>query len=158
MTRLLLPVVLILCALATQKVFALDGLVTNVHDGDSLTVTGQAKNIRVRYIDAPELKAFKWDYQPYAAEARTALLNLCSGKVATLTNITQDKYNRLDANVNCQGYDVAKWQIDNGFAWNYKYAPKRFRVLALNAKAKKIGLWALPNPINPIDWRKGVTK
>ncbi len=155
MTRLLLPLVLILSALAMPKAYADEGLVTGVHDGDSITVAGQAKNIRIRYMDAPEIKAFKWGNQPFGVEARNALATLCKGQIATLTKITKDKYDRLDANVSCQGFDVAEWQLDNGFAWPYHYnTPKKYKRMALAAKEKGLGLWALPNPVDPWAWRK----
>ena len=146
--------ILLILLLISTHAFALDGIVTNVHDGDSITVSGLTKKVRIRYIDAPEFKAFKWGNQPYAQDSKSNLQSLCYGKVASLSNMRIDKYQRVIANVSCQGFDVAKWQIDTGSAWGYHYAPKRFKVMALNAKSKNIGLWALPNPIDPWAWRK----
>lgn len=140
------------------KAWAFDGLVTHVSDGDTLTVlneNGTGEVIRIVYIDTPELQHFKFGYQPYASEARTSLLNLCGGKLATVIRKTTDKYGRTAGHVACQGFDVATWQLDNGFAWPYHYGtPKKYRALAATAKAKHLGLWALPNPIDPWAWRK----
>lgn len=162
MTRLILPIALILTALAIPKAWAFDGLVTQVSDGDTLTVMnekGASEIIRITKIDTPELKHFKWGYQPYASEARTSLLNLCGGKIATVMRKSTDKYGRTAGAVSCQGFDVAEWQLDNGFAWTYHYGtPKKYKRMALAAKEKKIGLWALENPIDPYFWRKGITQ
>ena len=63
MKKLLLIALLFSC-----QAFAFDGLVTQVHDGDTLTVTnelGFGEKIRLAKVDAPELKSFKWGEQPY---------------------------------------------------------------------------------------------
>ena len=137
---------------------AFDGLVIDVHDGDSLTVLneqGAAEKIRLHRADTPELKGTKWAYQPYAAEARSSLLNLCGGKIASITRHGQDRYHRSLGDINCQGHDVARWQIDNGAAWAYRWASlKALRNAQASAKAKGLGLWALPKPVEPYLWRK----
>jgi endonuclease YncB( thermonuclease family) len=153
----LILVIVNLTAIYCQPTWALDGLVTSVHDGDSITIAGISQKIRIRNMDAPELanKSLGWGYQPYASEARTSLLNLCGGKIATLTNMKTDFYGRIDARVNCQGFDVATWQLDNGLAWPYHYnTPKKYKRMALDAKGKNLGLWVLPNATDPWAWRK----
>ena len=149
---------LIILTLFSLQAFAFDGLVTRVSDGDTLTVTNEKsvdETIRISKIDTPELKHFKWGYQPYASEARTSLLNLCAGKIATIVRKSTDRYGRTSANVSCQGYDVATWQLNNGFAWPYHYnTPKLYKNMALTAKEKNLGLWALENPVDPYFWRK----
>lgn len=158
MNRIILPLVLALAMLSMQNADAFDGLVIHVSDGDTLTVMnekGAGETIRILKIDTPELKHFKWGYQPYASEARTSLLNLCAGKIATVMRKSTDKYGRTAGAVSCQGFDVATWQLDNGFAWPYHYnTPKRYKNMALTAKDKKLGLWALQNPVDPYFWRK----
>lgn len=158
MTRLILPLVLILTALAMPKAYAFDGLVTHIVDGDTLDVineTGAQERIRLTNADTPELKHFKWGYQPSASEARTSLLNLCGGKIATVVRKRVDRYGRTTGAVTCQGFDVATWQLDNGFAWPYHYGtPKKYKRMALTAKEKGLGLWALPNATDPYYWRK----
>ena len=145
-------------AIYCHTAFAFDGLVTHVSDGDTLTVMnekGTGEVIRITYMDAPELKHFAWGYQPYASEARTSLLNLCGGKLATIIRKTTDKYGRTAGRVSCQGFDVATWQITNGFAWPYHYnTPVKYKALAATAKSKHLGLWGLENPVDPWAWRK----
>ena len=152
-----MKILFFLLAIYSTSIFALDALVIGVHDGDSITIANTLKKVRIRNMDAPELanKSLKWGYQPYANEAHDSLLKLCQGKIATLSNIKPDIYKtRMDADVSCQGYDVAQWQIDNGFAWGYHYAPKKYKRMALTAKNKALGLWAQPAPIDPWAWRK----
>lgn len=141
---------------------AFSGLVLNVHDGDTITVSNELKafeKVRIYAIDAPEMKSSKWDYQPYAGEARTSLLNLCLNKLAIITRKSKDQYGRTVGTVNCQGFDVAQWQIDTGSAWAYKYtASKALKLRQIKAKEKGVGLWALPASIEPIQWRKGIVQ
>ena len=145
-------------ALVCGQASAFDGLVTGVHDGDSLTVLneqGLDEKIRLRRADTPERRAFTWGYQPYAAEARTSLLNLCAGKIASVIRHGKDRNGRTLGDVSCQGFDVARWQIESGAAWAYRYSSTiATRAWQANAKGKGLGLWALPNPIEPWAWRK----
>ena len=148
----------ILALLFSTNAWAFDGLVTDTHDGDTLTVTnelGFGEKIRLAKVDTPELKAFNWGEQPFAIEARNALSGLCLGKTATVNRKTKDKYGRTVGYVSCQSTDVTTYQIKNGNGWAYRYSSnKALRALQANAKAQHLGLWALENPIEPILWRK----
>lgn len=148
-------IITILALSVALNAHAAGGLVTDVHDGDTITVQGFAQKIRIAKIDTPELKTYKWGYQPYGSEARTNLLNLCLGKIATLTDIKSDRYGRFDANVSCAGVDVAGWQLSNGSAWPYHYnTPKKYKAMSDVARNKGLGLWSLSNAIDPYFWRK----
>ena len=148
----------ILALLFSANALAFDGLVTKVHDGDTLIVIneiGAFEKIRLAKVDAPELKAFNWGEQPYAPAARNALVNLCEGKTASVIRKNKDKYGRTVASVSCQSTDVATYMVKNGDGWAYRYSSnKALRALQANAKAQHLGLWALENPIEPILWRK----
>ena len=148
----------ILALLFSTNALAFDGLVTKVHDGDTLIVIneiGAFEKIRLAKADAPELKAFKWGEQPYAPAARNALVNLCEGKTATVIRKKKDQYGRTVASVSCQSTDVTTYLIKNGDAWAYRYSStKALRNLQATAKAQHIGLWASPDAIEPIVWRK----
>ena len=137
---------------------AFDGLVTNVHDGDTITVNnelGAPEKIRLLRADTPELNGKKWGYQPYAGEAKTATLNLCMGKVAKIERHGIDRYGRTLGYIRCGGVDLATYLIQNGDAWVYRYSStKALRLMQITAKEKGLGLWALPNPVEPILWRK----
>ena len=149
---------LLLALLFSANAFAFDGLVTKVHDGDTLTVInefGFGEKIRLAKVDTPELKAFKWGEQPYAQESKKALSGLCEGKTATVNRKTKDKYGRTVGYVSCQSTDVTTYLIKNGNGWTYRYSSnKALRALQANAKAQHLGLWSLENPIEPIVWRK----
>ena len=149
---------LLLALLFSANAFAFDGVVKKVHDGDTLTVInelGFGEKIRLARADAPELKAFKWGEQPYAQEARNALVSLCEGKTATIIRKAKDQYGRTVASISCQSTDVAAYMIKNGDAWAYRYSStKAFRSLQASAKAQRIGLWASQSAIEPILWRK----
>lgn len=157
--RSLMGFLVFVFAIISPPVFAFDGLVTQVHDGDTLTVkneNGAAEKIRIYRIDAPELKGGGNPYQPYASEARTSLLNLCNGKVATVIRKGKS-YGRTVGIVSCDGDDVADWQINNGSAWAYRYtATKTQKATQARVKLSGYGLWALQNPIEPYLWRKGI--
>ena len=89
--------IILLALLFSANAFAFDGVVKKVHDGDTLTVInelGFGEKIRLARADAPELKAFKWGEQPYAQEARNALVSLCEGKTATIIRKAKDQYGR----------------------------------------------------------------
>jgi endonuclease YncB( thermonuclease family) len=148
----------VLLMVISFNAFGFEGLVTSVHDGDTLTAkneNGLPEKVRIYRIDAPELKAFYWSYQPYASESRTGLMNLCLGKVALITRKSKDQYGRTVGIVNCDGKDVATEQIINGRAWAYRYtATKAMKKAQLIAKDSKVGLWGLDNPVEPILWRK----
>ena len=149
---------LLLALLFSANAFAFDGVVKKVHDGDTLTVInelGFGEKIRLARADAPELKAFKWGEQPYAQEARNALVSLCEGKTATIIRKAKDQYGRTVASVSCQSTDAASYLIKNGDAWAYRYSStKDLRNLQASAKAQHVGLWASPDAIEPIIWRK----
>lgn len=163
MNKYKLAVLLILVSMLFSKIaLAFDGLVTSIHDGDTLTVVnelGFEEKIRLAKADTPELAGTKWGYQPYASNARSALLNLCSGKIAKVTRISKDQYGRTLGKVICADIDVASYLIENGDAWAYRYSStKSLRAKQALAKSNNLGLWALPNPIEPMLWRKNRMK
>ena len=134
------------------------GLVTQVHDGDTLTVLnekGAAEKIRLYRVDSPEMPYSTVPYQPYASEARTGLLNLCLSQVATIER-KGISYGRSVATVECKGIDVSTYQVTNGNAWVYRYTKtKALTKLQAAAMQTHLGLWSLPAPVEPYLWRKG---
>ena len=149
---------LLIVLLFVSNSFAFEGLVTQVHDGDTITVTNEAginEKIRLAKADAPEFRSFKWGEQPYAQEARKALADLCLGKMATVERKSKDQYGRTVASISCQSKDIATYMIKNGDAWAYRYSSTRaLRALQASAKAQNVGLWASKDAIEPILWRK----
>ena len=145
---LLLPLLLA----ATPALAEVQGRVVSVHDGDTLTVLMDQRQVRVRLtdIDAPELG------QPYGTRSRQSLSNLCFGKVASLDVRGHDRYKRVLARVNCAGADANAEQVRRGYAWTFiRYVRPDSPLFAIEreARAAHRGLWQDPEPVAPWDWR-----
>ena len=131
--------------------------VVSVHDGDTLTVLVDRKQVKVRLtdIDAPELG------QPFGKVSRQSLAELCFGKTASLDVRGQDRYKRTIARVTCDGRDANAEQVRRGYAWTYtRFAPKDSPLFALERDARDShrGLWAGETPLPPWEWRRGAPR
>lgn len=132
--------------------------VVGVSDGDTLTCltsANQQYKVRLHGIDAPESR------QDFGTQAKNSLSNMVFSKTVTLNVKDTDRYGRTVADVLINGKSVNLAQVENGYAWAYRQYltgnDKTTYVAAENrARAAKLGLWAMPNPINPSDFRKGV--
>ena len=127
--------------------------VVSVHDGDTLTVLVEKRQVKVRLtdIDAPELR------QPFGTRSRQSLADLCFGKIASLDVRGQDRYKRTIAQVTCDGKDANAEQVRRGYAWTYtRYAPADSPLHSIQheARAAHRGLWADRAPVAPWDWRR----
>lgn len=140
---------------------SLEGRVSNVHDGDTLTLTsgGSTYNIRLDSIDAPELA------QPYGPDAQVALSNKVLGKNVRVQYTKTDQYGRTVGAVftdSCEYVNLV--QVTLGMAWFYKAyqceisasVRSAFALAQDNAVAAKIGLWAQSSPEAPWFYRNGV--
>jgi endonuclease YncB( thermonuclease family) len=89
------------------------GTVVAIHDGDTLTVLVDRKQVKVRIadIDAPEAK------QPFGTWSRQALATLCHQKPAQVIDKGLDRYGRTIGVVSCAGWDAATEQVRAGMAW-----------------------------------------
>lgn len=131
------------------------GQVMLVLDGDTMEVLCDSVQVRVRLhgIDCPEKN------QPHGNQAKQFTQQWASGQRVTLQILDVDRYGRLVARVILpSGLVLNEQLVMHGHAWMYqKYTDDpTLQVLEHNAKAGRLGLWALPNPIAPWDWRKGV--
>lgn len=108
--------------------------VVSVYDGDTIKVNianypaivGQAVSIRIRGIDAPEMRAKCPVEKIKAIEARDYLRAvLASGEVIELHNVQRGKYFRLVANVIVDGKDVSQIMIDEQLVRPYSGKSKR---------------------------------
>lgn len=127
--------------------------VVSVHDGDTLTVLIEKRQVKVRLadIDAPELR------QAFGTRSKQSLSELCFGKVATLDVRGQDRYKRTIARITCAGTDANAEQVRRGMAWTYtRYAPADSPLHAVQALARTAnrGLWADAAPVAPWEWRR----
>jgi endonuclease YncB( thermonuclease family) len=142
--------------LAASPAFAdVLGRVVSVHDGDTLTVLIDHRQVRVRLteIDAPELG------QPFGKRSRQSLSELCFGKTAALDVRGRDRYKRTLAHVTCAGTDANAEQVRRGYAWTFvRYARPGSPLLALESEARAAhrGLWQDSAPVPPWDWRRAI--
>ncbi len=141
------------CAAVPALAAELSGLVTEVQDGDTLTLVNWQATYKIRLadIDAPEWK------QAYGKDSRASLFHMCGLKLATADTRGEDRYGRTLATVTCAGIDANAEQVRRGWAWVYvRYAPKDSLLYALERDARlgKLGLWADDEPMPPWDWRR----
>jgi endonuclease YncB( thermonuclease family) len=153
----LLAMLLLICATSVQAAQpVLRGTVTRVIDGDTIQVQLTSGPIRVRLngIDTPERG------QPWGREATQALSALVMGKQVELEPFTQDRYERLVANVFVGSVNVNDRLVSDGHAWAYrKYlTPENIDLCGAEAAARgaRLGLWGLKpqHRAAPWDWRK----
>jgi endonuclease YncB( thermonuclease family) len=148
------PLASLLLLLATPPAAAdILGRVVSVHDGDTLTVLVEQRQIKVRLvdIDAPELK------QAFGTRSRQSLADMCFQKTAALDVRGQDRYKRTIAKVTCDGTDANTEQIRRGYAWTYtRYArsDSPLHALQVQARSEHRGLWSDPGATPPWEWRR----
>src|SRR5258706_3130799 len=145
MSRALLVLPLFLCA---SVIFAaeISGSVTEVHDGDTITLANLQFTYRVRLvdIDAPEMA------QPRGKDSRTALRELCLLKRATVETQGEDRFGRTLGRVTSAGVDANAEQVRRGWAWVFvRYAPKNSPLYDVEREARldRRGLWADDAPV-----------
>ena len=159
----------ILLAAATAT---LTGRVVGVLDGDTITVLDanrQQHKIRLAGIDAPESR------QVYGNQSTQNLSNLVFGKDVAVEWEKRDRKKGIvgkvlvdESGVDCgfrdcrKALNVGLAQVRDGFAWHYKQHEReqsfqdraRYSAAESNARARKAGLWADPQPVPPWDWRR----
>jgi endonuclease YncB( thermonuclease family) len=134
------------------------GKVTAITDGDTIKVLCNKQEIKIRLygIDAPEKK------QDYGNRAKQACSALCFGKDVTVSVTGKDRYRRTIAIAYlADSTNINQELVKRGAAWWYReYAPdsKELPQLEANARKDKVGLWALPDPVAPWEWRKNKSK
>lgn len=127
--------------------------VVKIVDGDTydIILNGIQTRIRMQGIDTPERGM---DYYKVAKEY---LGKLCLNKKVRVVGTEKDRYGRLLAKSYLpDGREIGEEMIRAGMAWHFtKYSkdPKLAR-LEREARAARIGLWSIPNPTAPWDFRK----
>ncbi len=134
----------------------IEGTVSKVHDGDTITVNGES--IRLDGIDAPELA------QSYGAQAQASLSRLVLGQAVKVAYSKTDQYGRIVGAVFTPGCQYANLeQVATGSAWFYRAyqcelsAAQRilFDRAETGAKSARLGLWAQTLPTAPWVFRNG---
>ncbi len=130
-----------------------DGTVTNVHDGDTITVVAgiQKYKVRLARIDAPEID------QEFGPEAGDKLRELCDGKTVHVIRTAMDWHRRLIADVIFGGVNVNQSMVQSGYAWWYKDFDKTdpaMQLLETQARLSRVGLWQGKDPEAPWIFRR----
>lgn len=156
---------------ANQTIDSLDGVVTAVSDGDTLTLNTSYGNavIRLFAIDAPEAtchgfsdKVCTETGQPGATASKLHLRALTLNKNVVVKLGQGMSGKRLVGTVIADGKDINLEMVKAGHAWHYKYFAKNqtsednqaYTFAENNARHLRNGLWEGSNPIAPWVWRK----
>ena len=129
-----------------------------VIDGDTLLVQRgeQLETVRLWGIDAPETE------QPYGAQAQRFAAERAQNQQVTVEVKGYDRYKRTLGTVSLPNRRVLNEELlKNGLAWWYQYFnPHQHDLEAYETKARqsKIGLWSVPEPKAPWDYRRSHRK
>lgn len=158
----------ILLLFFTSACTHITGTVVGVADGDTVTVLDADRvqhKVRIAGIDAPEKG------QPFGQKAKERMSDMVFGKEVRIDGDTRDRYGRAVAKIwvtpdSCptcpKTLDAGLAMLTVGLAWHYKKYQneqtaedrERYAFAEYEAKAKRVGLWADPNPIPPWEWRR----
>jgi endonuclease YncB( thermonuclease family) len=138
------------CGSLTAGTFT--GKCVGISDGDTILVMkgGRAIKIRLEGIDCPELG------QDFGTRAKRFTSNMVFRKLVDVKEHNQDEYGRIVARVYIDGKDLSLELVKAGLAWRFR---RNSLDLILNrtevqARKQKIGLWSMPNPIPPWEFRR----
>jgi endonuclease YncB( thermonuclease family) len=143
---------------ASTSADTISGLVVGVSDGDTITLLDAQRmqhKVRLSGIDAPEKQ------QAFGNRSKQSLTDLAYRKHATVETSKSDRYGRIVGKVIVKDLDVNLEQVRLGMAWHYKaYEREQHRADRLfyaaaedAAKASGAGLWAMPSPTPPWEFR-----
>jgi len=129
--------------------------VVGVADGDTIEVLhdGRGEKIRLYGIDCPEKN------QDFGQRAKKYTSENVFGKVVEVETVDTDKYGRTVGLVYLGNkYSLNEALINSGYAWAYKkYCGKprckEWLKIELKARQRKIGLWSMPDPTPPWEFR-----
>jgi micrococcal nuclease len=128
------------------------GKCVGVSDGDTITVlkSGRAVKIRFEGIDCPEIS------QDFGKRARRFTSKMVFGKIVEIKEFSQDDYGRTVARVYVDGQDLCLELVKAGLAWHLKkHSSDPILGRAEDqARKQKIGLWSMPSPIPPWEYRR----
>lgn len=136
---------LALCVSLASPVYAYEGVVKAIRDGDTCFVQEPGRRvlhkIRLADIDAPEIE------QPYGREALAAFRKLAQGKTVEVQEHGVDIYGREVATLyflDDDNLSINEWLVVTGNAWFYeKYSDNEsVKCLEDSARVAKRGLWS----------------
>jgi len=112
-------------------------------------VDGTRIRVRMNGIDAPERK------QDYYTQSKKTLADLSFGKQAIIVEHGHDRYRRLIADLFVDNQNINYRMVQLGMAWHFKKysSDKQLADLENLARTRRHGLWAMPSPLAPWDYR-----
>ncbi|HMN33046.1 MAG TPA: thermonuclease family protein [Chitinophagaceae bacterium] len=128
--------------------------VIKIKDGDTFVILVNQTPLTVRFahVDCPEKK------QDFGNRAKEFVSQRAFGKnIHLLHNNQYDSHGRLIAEIILEdGTNLNKELVRNGLAWHFKKysTSKVYAALEMQARKQKIGVWSMPNPIAPWEWRR----
>jgi endonuclease YncB( thermonuclease family) len=137
----------------------LQGEVVAVIDGDTLEILDAQRDkhrIRLAGIDAPEHD------QAHGEAATQALTALAMRRQVLVTGRKFDMWQRLVGQVWLDGLDLNLELVRHGHAWHDRlhlreqtaWAQREYQAAEDAARADRLGLWALPDPVAPAVFRR----
>ena len=135
----------------------LSGRVTAVIDGDDIEVLDKGKAVRIRLaeVDCPEKG------QPFFRNAKNFTSSLCFDLQVRVEVVEKDRYGRTVGRVMLpDGRCLNRELVKAGYAWWYKDYSKDLSLglLEMQARIAKRGLWSVPGPEPPWEYRKRNSK
>lgn len=127
-------------------------IVNSVTDGDTLKACCYKKEpivIRLAGVDCPEKN------QPFGTHATAYTVAMVDGKRVNAVIYKKDLYGRHIADIHYHTHHLNHELMSNGLCWSYYPVRKENSLFESYARSNQIGLWTLPNPIPPWEWRKG---
>lgn len=145
--------VFVFCSLAVLAADVFNGKCVAVTDGDTVGVLRDGKEVRIRLdgIDCPESN------QDFGTRAKQFTSSIVFGKEVQVTVKDVDRYGRLVCRIVCDGKDLSLELVKAGLAWHYKQYSSDSVLAAAEDAARELkrGLWSIPNPVAPWDFRHG---
>lgn len=127
-----------------------------IEDGDSIVIRYNNSFIKIRIygIDAPE------GTQTYGDISKAHLRYLISNKDLLIKERYKDRFGRTVADVFISDIDIGLEMIRAGMAWHFvKYSNDlTYKEAERVARKNRVGLWSLPNPIPPWNYRNTVVQ
>jgi micrococcal nuclease len=128
------------------------GKVVSIADGDTFTMLINNEQIKIRLhgIDCPEKS------QDFGNVAKEFLSDLVFGRTVSVKKLDTDRYGRTIGMVLMDSLNINEELLKAGLAWHYKYYDKNvlWAQLEDTARKEKKGIWSMPSPIPPWDYRK----
>lgn len=128
------------------------GKVVKVKDGDTIVVldgTMTMVTVRLAGVDAPEKK------QDFGVVAKQFVSDQVFGKTVIFKEVSKDRYGRTVAFVFYENKNLSEELLKVGLAWHYVlYSKSKYlQELETTARNFNVGLWSLPNPVAPWEFR-----